>query len=132
MKPARQGMRLRRVVLLMGLTLFGAFILSLQVWRQNQYVRLTREGLGLDREIRKSENAVAALEMDVKALMRRQRLEKLAVDRFGLAYAGAPEWVGEQERQTDPSKVAFADFGDEKARPGQWIRGAVAWLTNGL
>lgn len=127
------GVKLRRVVLWMGAALLGASLLSAHVYKQNLYIRLSRESVKLDQVQRLRQNELAGLELDVKGLMRRQRLEQLAVTRFGLVYTGAPEVVARVDAagEDDQGAVAMAVTSNHEAT-GQWVTGAMRWLTDGL
>ncbi len=127
------GVKLRRVVLWMGAALLGASLLSAHVYKQNLYIRLSRESVKLDQVHRLKQNELAGLELDVKELMRRQRLEQLAIHRFGLVYTGAPEVVTRLEDVTEEGHVAMAMAAtSENATTGHWVTGAMRWLTDGL
>lgn len=134
---AVSGVKLRRVVVWIGAALFGAAVLSAHVYKQNLYVRLSRDAQRLEQEMRKRQNELAALEIDVKGLMRRQRLEDLAVKHFGLAYAGAPERVVGGYDKTphglaQGEAMAMASADGAHGNGGGWVRETVKWLTTGL
>lgn len=134
---AVSGVKLRRVVMWIGAALFGAAVLSAHVYKQNLYVRLSREAQKLEQEMRKRQNELAALEIDVKGLTRRQRLEELAVKHFGLAYAGAPEKVYGGEGQSphglaQGEVMAMASMDGAQTNGGSWVKETVKWLTTGL
>jgi hypothetical protein len=134
---AAAGIKLRSVVLWIAAALFGAGVLSAHVYKQNLYVRLSREAQKLEQEKRTRQNDLASIELDVKGLMRRQRLEELAVKRFGLAYAGAPERVFNRGEGASPAKtlgdaVAMASLPADSKQASNWVEGTVKWLTTGL
>jgi cell division protein FtsL len=128
------GIRIRLIVLWMGVALLCASVFSAHVYKQNLYIRLSREAQQLERDKRLRLNEVAALELDVKSLTRRQRLEELAIHQFGLVYTGVPEKVvhrmGGESR--DNQEVAMASFRAHSTKAEHWVTGAVRWLTDGL
>lgn len=128
------GIKLRLVFLWMGAALLCASVFSAHVYKQNLYIRLSREAQQLDKEKRIRLNEVAALELDVKGLMRRQRLEQLALHQFGLVYCGNPEKVVRRNQVTEEksNEVAMAAFQVGTKTAGRWVTGAVQWLTDGL
>lgn|GEM_PF-2490547 len=130
------GVKLRRIVLWMGAALLAAGMLSAHVYKQNLYIRLSRDSVKLELERRKKQNELAALELEVKSLLRRQRLEQLAVTRFGLAYSGAPEPIYRDEISGSGSdatgSMALAAFDGDADTRKNWATGAVRWLTDGL
>jgi cell division protein FtsL len=128
------GIKLRSIVMWMALALLGASLFSAHVYKQNLYVRLSRDAVKMEKEKRQQQNELASLELEVKSLMRRQRLENLAINRFGLVYAGAPEPIyrDDARMQEVEAKVAMASFQDDPKTKNGWVTGAVRWLTEGL
>jgi cell division protein FtsL len=128
------GIRIRSVLLWMIAALLCASVLSAHVYKQNLYIRLSREAQQLEREKRLRLNEVASMELDVKSLMRRQRLEELAFHRFGLVYSGTPEKVVHRSETGDGAmqEVAMAAIQSSAEKTDHWVTGAVRWLTDGL
>ena len=122
-----KGFRLRNIVALFLLVLMGASVLMAHVWKQNAYVRLSKESMRLAREEKSLRDGIALLEMEAGALKKLGRIEGLARDRFGLVYGNHPVLVYPEGE--DGPEGAFARQGDgtEAAETGK-----AAWPTRGF
>ncbi|MBF0430371.1 MAG: hypothetical protein HQK83_03775 [Fibrobacteria bacterium] len=78
------------------MALAGLFVV--QVWKQNEYVRLTKQNRALCVQLEKVKSDIANIMIDTKWLKDYKRLEKLARDDYGLVYAGVPEFIESEER----------------------------------
>jgi hypothetical protein len=127
-----KGFRLRNIVALFLLVLMGASVLMAHVWKQNAYVRLSKESLKLARDHKALRDSIALLELEAGELRKLARIEGLARERFGLEYGISavpvyPEAGGEGH------DGALAR-GDGNARSGEQNleSGRAAWPTRGL
>ena len=75
-----KGFRLRNIVALFLLVLMGASVLMAHVWKQNAYVRLSKESVKLGREGKALRDSIALLEMEAGDLRKLGRIELLARD----------------------------------------------------
>jgi cell division protein FtsL len=84
------AVKLRAVFAWMALTLLVASLLLAQVWKQQAFVRLSRELIqaGRDRDALATE--VLVLETETRALGQFSRLETVARERLGLINPGPP------------------------------------------
>ncbi|MCD6024181.1 MAG: hypothetical protein K0Q91_1097 [Fibrobacteria bacterium] len=84
------AVKLRAVFAWMALTLLVASLLLAQVWKQQAFVRLSRELIqaGRDRDALATE--VLVLETETRALRQFSRLETFARERLGLINPGPP------------------------------------------
>lgn len=84
------SVKLRAVFAWMALTLLVASLLLAQVWKQQAFVRLSRELIqaGRDRDALATE--VLVLETETRALRQFSRLETFARERLGLINPGPP------------------------------------------
>lgn len=85
-----KGFRLRNIVALFLFVLLGASVLVAHVWKQNAYVRLSKESARLVREHKSLRDSIALLEMQAGDLRKPARIEGLARARFGLEYGKHP------------------------------------------
>jgi len=85
--------RLRNIFGWMLLVLACAGIFTAQVWKQNQYVKLTRDYEAYKAQLAKVKSEVASIQLHNKKLKDYNRLEQLAQNRFGLVYTGIPEFI---------------------------------------
>ena len=84
------AVKLRAVFAWMALTLLVASLLLAQVWKQQAFVRLSRDLIqaGRDRDALATE--VLVLETETRALGQLSRLETVARERLGLINPGPP------------------------------------------
>lgn len=144
-----KGFRLRNIVALFLSVLLGASVLMAHVWKQNAYVRLSKESVRLDRERKALRDTLALLELEVGELRNPARLEALARGRFGLEYGIAPVLVypggegdGAVARRGGDGREALAaraeagtgtGAGTEGRRAVKDLQRSIAgWLTRGL
>jgi hypothetical protein len=85
-----EGMRIRSVLGWMVCAFLGASLLMAHVWRQNAYVRWSRELFVVERHIDQVRNDLALLETEIDFLSRRSRLETIARDKLGLTETVSP------------------------------------------
>ena len=90
--------RLRNIFGWMLLVLACAGIFTAQVWKQNQYVKLTRDYAASQAQLVKVKSDVASIQLHNKKLKDYKRLEKLARTKFGLVYTGIPEFVYREKK----------------------------------
>jgi hypothetical protein len=139
-----KGFKLRKIVGLMLLALCAAGVLVAHVWKQNTYVRLSKEAVKLARQQGQLRNHIALLELGIADLRKFARLERLAKGSFGLEYGNMPipvyaEGKGSAGGEEDYEGNAFggplagnAGGGPAAARPPGIDAGKVAWPTKGL
>lgn len=123
-----KGFRLRNIIALFILVLMGASVLMAHVWKQNSYVRLSKEGIKLAREGKALRDTIALLEMQAGDLRKLARIEGLAKERFGLEYGITA--VPVYPEAADGREGVFARRG-EGSRDGL-ESGKAAWPTRGL
>lgn len=135
-----KGFRLRNIVALFLFVLLGASVLVAHVWKQNAYVRLSKESARLAREHKALRDSIALLEMQAGELREPARLERLARARFGLEYgrhpvpvypAGAARPADGALARTGAASGTPAPGGADGGRGGARI-GKAAWPTRGL
>jgi hypothetical protein len=85
--------KIRNIFFWMALALVVAGIFVAQVWKQNNYVELKRNFASSGVLMEKLKSDIAGIQLDSKKLMDYKRLEKLAKKKFGLVYAGPPEFI---------------------------------------
>lgn len=85
-----RGFKLRSIIALFLLVLMGASVLMAHVWKQNAYVRLSKEAVKLAREGKALRDTLALLELEAGELRNMARIEALARARFGLEYGAIP------------------------------------------
>jgi cell division protein FtsL len=124
-----KGFRLRNIVALFLLVLMGASVLMAHVWKQNAYVRLSKEGLKLTREHKALRDSLALLEMEAGDLRKLARIEGMAKQRFGLEY-GIPAVPVYPEGAE--GKEGVLARGNAVAEPKELETGKAAWPTRGL
>lgn len=125
-----KGFRLRNIVALFLFVLLGASVLMAHVWKQNSYVRLSKESVKLERGRKALRDTLALLEMEAGELRNLARIETLAREKFGLEYGNTPVLVypGEDEAKEGEPAQRHAD-----AVPGKAPQRSVAgWPTRGL
>lgn len=135
-----RGFRLRNIVALFLSVLLGASVLMAHVWKQNAYVRLSKEAVELDRERKALRDTLALLELEAAELRSPARLEALARERFGLEYGIAPVLVyPEADGDARAVMARLGGAGSEAGAGGEGpmavkdLRRSVAgWLTRGL
>ncbi|MFC1585178.1 septum formation initiator family protein [Fibrobacterota bacterium] len=93
------GAKLRNIVSWMLLVLAAAGIFIVHVWKQNQYVELTREHMAAKARLSRLKGDIANIQLDNKKLKDYKRLEELARKKFGFVYHGIPEFVYRDERR---------------------------------
>jgi cell division protein FtsL len=77
----------------LGWIIFAAVIAAVlvaQVWKQNEYVELTRKGSASKIQVERLKSDIARIQLDNKNLKDYKRLERLAEKKYGLVYAGPP------------------------------------------
>lgn len=79
-------MKLRNVIVMMAAALGLAGILVAQVFRQNAYVRLSKQIRLNDKKAEALRNEIASAEMEVRKLKSLSRIEALAQRGLGLEY----------------------------------------------
>lgn len=98
-----RGFKLRSIIALFFLVLMGASVLMAHVWKQNAYVRLSKEAVRLAREGKALRDTLALLELEAGELRNMARIEALARARFGLEYGAIPVLIypeaGDAERE---------------------------------
>lgn len=122
-----KGFRLRNIVALFLLVLMGASVLMAHVWKQNAYVRLSKESMRLARDGKVLRDGIALLEMEAGALKKLGRIEGLARDRFGLVYGNNPVLVYPDGEDGSEGVLARKGDGAEAAETGK-----SAWPTSGF
>lgn len=111
-----KGFRLRNIVALFALVLMGASILMAHVWKQNAYVRLSKESAQLNRDGKALRDSIALLEMEAGALRKLARIEGLAKARFGLEYGNNPVLVYPEEGADGREAMMARSMDGERAR----------------
>lgn len=120
-----KGFRLRNIVALFLVVLMGASVLMAHVWKQNSYVRITKESMRLNKDRSGLRDSIALLEMQAGELRKLGRIEGLAKARFGLEYGNNPVLVyPESEIEGQADAVARRNSVAEA--------GKSAWPTRGL
>lgn len=114
-----KGFRLRNIVGLFLVVLMGASVLMAHVWKQNSFVRISKESMRLGRDYKALRDSIALLEMETGGLRNLGRIEALAKSRFGLEYGNTPVLVYPDADGEGPEAVM--------ARAGR-----TAWPTRGL
>jgi cell division protein FtsB len=122
-----KGFRLRNIVALFLLVLMGASVLMAHVWKQNAYVRLSKESMKLAREGKALRDSIALLEMEAGDLKKLGRIEGLARERFGLVYGNNPVLVYPEGEDGAEGTLARKGAGTAPAETGK-----AAWPTRGL
>ena len=123
-----KGFRLRNIVALFLFVLLGASVLVAHVWKQNAYVRLSKESARLAREHKALRDSIALLEMQAGELRKPARIEGLARARFGLEYGKHPVPV----YPAGASRPAEGVLAIEGRGAGGERIGKAAWPTRGL
>ena len=141
-----EGMRLRSVVGWMACAFLGAALLLAHVWRQNAYVRWSRDLFVADRHIDQVRNDIALLETEIDFLSRRSRLETIAREKFGMSESVSPIPVYADERwarnastakprstqpDSDAASDATADADAPRAAGFRMIGFASDWFGGG-
>jgi cell division protein FtsL len=112
------SVKLRAVLLWMGLMLAVVSLPLAQVWKQQAFVRLSRELVqaGKDRDALATE--VLVLETETRALRQLSRLETFARERLGLIDPGPPmviqpegQVLADAGKPEDASGIQSAQFG---------------------
>ena len=104
-------MKIRLVLGLMVVVLSLVSIPVGLVWKQNCFLKWTRQGAELDRQIRLLESETALAELDVRELKSLERIEKIAKENLGLSYSPTPVVVHVQkgsENENSDGKIAVA------------------------
>jgi cell division protein FtsL len=113
------AVKLRAVFAWMALTLLVASLLLAQVWKQQAFVRLSRELVqaGRDRDALATE--VLVLETETRALGQLSRLETVARERLGLINPGPPTVI-----QPEGQLLAQGSDDSEAGESGSSIQSA--------
>lgn len=128
-----KGFRLRNIVAIFLLVLMGASVLMAHVWKQNAYVRLSKEGLKLSRDQKSLRDSLALLEMEAGDLRKLARIESMARTRFGLEYGITAVPVYPEGVEGREGALARGDVTATKAREESDLEaGKAAWPTRGL
>lgn len=131
-----KGFRLRNIVALFVLVLMGASVLMAHVWKQNAYVRLSKESVKLGRECKALRDTLALLEVEAGDLRKLARIEGLARERFGLEYGNTPVLVYPEEGDAIAAgardAAGTAGSGRELKRDNVAQAGRVGWPTSGF
>lgn len=85
-----RGIKLRILVGWMALVSLAASVLLCVVWKEHEFVRLSRVVLRTQKEAARLQDGVLVLETEVQSLRKPSRLEELARERFGLINPGSP------------------------------------------
>ena len=67
-----------------------AGILSFPVWNQNQFVSLSRERISLSRQVHQLESEAFQMDLELRRLESRNRIESIAQNKLSLGYFGEP------------------------------------------
>ena len=86
-----KGTRIRSIFGWMFLVMVCAGIFTAQVWKQNQYVKLTRDQSAARVQLVKIRSDIANIQLDNKRLKDYEKLEKIGKKRFGFIRTGLPE-----------------------------------------
>ncbi len=139
-----KGFRLRNIIALFLSVLLGASVLMAHVWKQNAYVRLSKESVKLVRERKALRDTLALLELEAGELRSPARLEALARGRFGLEYGSAPVLVYPEAEEEGRAVMARRGGSGSEAGNGTGAEGegpravkdlrrsVAGWLTRGL
>lgn len=85
-----KGVKLSDVLVWFTVLLCIAGLFVANVWRQNAFIHASKENIALRKQVERLESDVVGIQMEIDGLRDNNRLETLARDRFGLAYAGVP------------------------------------------
>ena len=91
-----ENISVKIILLWMLIVLIGAGLFVTHIWKQNHYVKLTKSLSASRIQLSKIKNDIANIQLDNKKLKDYKRLEHLAKKKFGLEYAGVPEFIYEQ------------------------------------
>ncbi len=89
---------IRNILFLMLFVMAAAGFFVVQVWKQNEYVRLTKQNRTVCIQLEKIQGDIANIMIDNKRLKDYKRLEKLARNEYGLVFAGVPEFIESAKR----------------------------------
>ena len=135
-----KGLKLRKIVGLFALVLIAAGVMVAHVWKQNAFIRISREAVKLGQSEAHLRNEIALLELEIGELRRFSRIEALAKGRFGLEYAKAPVLVyseaagagaGGADARSPATRAQSAAASQAPKAPGLEA-GKVAWRTSAL
>ena len=88
-----KGTKIRSIFWWMLLVMACAGLFTAQVWKQNQYVRLTRNQAAAKARLQKVRSDIANIQLDNKKLKDYKKLEKMGEKHFGFVHAGLPELI---------------------------------------
>jgi hypothetical protein len=99
--------KLRNIILWLGILLLAAGLFVAQVWRNYTYIKYTKNTVALKSRTSCLNNDIVHIKLDIEKLKDYKRLEKLAKERFSLVYAGVPNFIYRQDNNPVQSKPSY-------------------------
>ena len=124
-----QAFKLRSILVWIGLIFTAASFLLGIVWKQNTYVQLSRRLIAGERDYAQLNNALLILETEVSELKNPSRLEKMAMERFGLIHSISPILV-QPDGQILAKQNSRSETSPLSIHTASWLEG-FAWRIKG-
>jgi cell division protein FtsL len=84
---------LKNIFFIIGLMMLAAFLFVAQVWKQNEYIKLSKAHEAYRVQQDKLQSDIANILLDIKKLKDFKRLETIGKKHFGMQFAGVPHFI---------------------------------------